>query len=68
MTTEWEEFESSELRLGEATVNVEYAVIDGQVFIQGTEINGEWVDVDCFSLGVKNLWRQEIERKLGIES
>jgi len=63
-----DEVMSFELKLGEATVEVEYIIFCGGVFVQGATVNGEWVDVDFFSQDVRRSWRMQIETKLGIES
>ena len=54
------------LKLGEATVDVEYVLIAGCPLVQGAVINDEWVDVDYFAKSVGATWRRDIERSLGI--
>lgn len=55
------------LKLGLATVDVEYEMVAGCVYVQGATVNDEWVDVDCFAPRVTAAWRREIERSLGVE-
>lgn len=63
-----DEFETIELKLGDATVAVEYTMFCGNVFVQGALIHDEWVDIDNFSQSVRKHWTEQIETELGIES
>ena len=61
-----DEFFGVELKLGEATVLVEYIVFCGNVFVQGAVILDAWVDIDNFSQSVRKSWTEQIETELGI--
>jgi hypothetical protein len=53
------------LKLGEAPVDVEFAVIQGEPVVQGCVVHDEWVDVDCLSRRVVDGWRGDIARRMG---
>jgi len=61
-----DEFFGFELKLGEATVLVEYVIFCGSVFVQGAVIRDAWVDIDNFSQSVRKSWTEQIETELGI--
>lgn len=60
-------YETLTLELGQAEVDVQYLWANGQILVQGCNINDEWVDADCFSTMVRAAWLKAIERSVGIE-
>lgn len=50
-----------DLKLGLATVRVEYLLVAGCPLVQGATVNGEWTDADCFARHVTAGWRRDIE-------
>lgn len=62
-----EETYSTPLKLGEATVDVEFCMVAGSVYVQGCTVNDEWVDVDRFAQSVGAGWRRDVERLRGAE-
>lgn len=61
-----DEYLSAPLKLGEATVDVEYIMVAGCVMVQGATVHDEWVDVDCFATSIGARWRREIEKAKGL--
>ncbi len=56
------------LKLGMASVDVEYEIVCGVVYVQGATVNDEWADIDCFSQSVKSRWDLDIRRAMGADS
>ena len=60
-----DEHQSISLRLGDATVDVDYIVVCGCPLVQGATINEAWVNADVFSSSVTAKWRRSIEAARG---